>query len=98
MTPLPTSLLTARQRRIRKGFKYIALLMVLVLVPVAILWRNGLSLAAIVKLDPEVVKFFATLTGGAKLTVFVGIFVLLFKGLSAILPVAKSVGEFCKES
>jgi KAP-like P-loop domain-containing protein len=97
LNPLPSSLSTARQRRLRKGFKYFGLLSVIVLAYAAVSSRSGHTLAPVVGLNPEAVKSLTTLRGGASLTALMLALLLLFHVLAAILPVAKSVAEFAKD-
>jgi hypothetical protein len=95
--PLPSSLSTAKQRRIRKGLISFAILALIILACTAGSLRLGFSLSDVVKLSPEVIKSLTGLQGGAYATALVVTFLLLFKAALSILPVAKSVGEFVKD-
>jgi hypothetical protein len=97
LNPLPSTLSTARQRRMRKGLRYAALLALFVVACVAASLKLGFSLSDVVKLSPEVLRSLAKLPGGAYATALMVIVVLLFKSMVSILPVAKSVGEFVKD-
>jgi hypothetical protein len=97
LNPLPSTLSTARQRRIRKGLKYAALLVLFILACVAASLKLGFSLSDVVTLSPEVVRSLAKLPGGAYATALMLVVILLFKSLVGILPVAKSVGEFVRD-
>jgi len=97
VSPLPSSLSTARQRRLRKGYKYFGLLSMIGLAYAAVSTRSGHDVAAVVGLNPEAAKSLTTLRGGAYLTAILLAMLLLFHVLAAILPVAKSVAEFAKD-
>jgi hypothetical protein len=97
VNPLPSGLSTAGGRKFRKGFKYLATLVLLGLFCVIFL-QNGFVLRVAARLDPEVVRLLTTLKGStylAGVTIFA--LFILFKGLASILPVAKSVAEFAKD-
>jgi hypothetical protein len=95
--PLPASLSTARQRRVRKGLKYFLFFFVFVLAYVGASSRGGHSLAAVVSLNPEAVTFVTTLKGGWYVAAILLPLFLLYHAFVAILPVAKSVAEFAKD-
>jgi hypothetical protein len=94
---LPSSLSSAKQRRLRKGLKYLGLLTTVVGICALISIRSGVSLGDFTRLDPQVIQSITTRTGGATLLALLGTIVLLFKVVSALLPVAKSVGEFVRD-
>jgi KAP family P-loop domain len=95
--PLPSNLSTAGHRKFRKGLKYLLLLVFSLSVCTFVAWRVGHSLGEVAKLDPAVIKSLISLTGGAYLTAFALAAYLAFHFLAAVLPVAKSLGEFAKD-
>jgi hypothetical protein len=97
ISPLPSSLTGARWRRIRKGLYYFALLAVLLAACAAVSVRLGYSPTDLVKLDPQLIKSLVSLPGNAYAIAFVVALLIVFKAATAILPVAKSVGEFVRD-
>jgi len=95
--PLPSSLATARQRKLRKGMKYFSVLIMGVLACTFVSLRFGHSLPEVAKLDPAVVKSLTTLTGGAYLTALALATYLVFHAVAALWPMAKSVSEFARD-
>jgi hypothetical protein len=95
--PLPSSLSPAKSKSIRRGLLYLAFLTMIVAAYISVSLRLGYSLADIAKLDPRVIKSFTSLPGNAYAAVFIAFLVLLFQSATAILPVAKSVGEFVRD-
>ena len=96
-SPLPSTLASASSRKLRKGTKYLLLLATLIVAVLFISLRLGYTLSDVLKLDPRVVRSIATPSGGGYLGAVVVAAVLIFKVLSAVLPVAKSVGEFVRD-
>ena len=97
ISPLPTTLSSARSRRIRKGLLYLGVIFIVLLASsIAAFWL-GYGPADLLKLDPRAIKSIATLQGGAYVTALVAGLILLFKAAAAVLPVAKSVGEFVRD-
>ena len=97
ISPLPASLTGARWRRVRRGLYYFALLVLLLFVCGTVSVRLGYSPGDIVKLDPRVIKSLVSLPGNAYVVTFVVALVIVFKAVTAFLPVAKSVGEFVRD-
>jgi hypothetical protein len=96
--PLPSSLAIAGGRKLRKGFKYFAGLVLIVLLFMVVSLRNGYGLAAVGRLNPGLVKILVALSGNVYLVVLTALaLIVAFKALAAILPAAKSVGEFAKD-
>lgn len=97
IAPLPSTVSSARDRRIRKGLKYFGLLLVLAAACIIVSLKLGSGLSDVVRLDPKVMKSLAGLQGGAYLAALVVAALLLFKTLVGILPVAKSVAAFVSD-
>jgi len=97
INPLPTTLSSARSKRIRKGLLYLGgIFVVLLACSITAFWL-GYGPADLLKLDPRAIKSIATIQGGAYVTALVTGLILLFKAAAAVLPVAKSVGEFVRD-
>jgi hypothetical protein len=95
--PLPSSLSTAGQRRLRRGFMYSTALTSILLLGMVVSLRNGYGASAAAKFDPELVRILTAFKGNTYLVGLVVATIFLFKAMAAILPVAKSVGEYVKD-
>ena len=95
--PLPTTLSSTRSKRLRKGFLYLGAISAIILACSITTFWFGYSPAELVKLDPRIFKSIATIRGGAYVGALLAGLILLFKAAAAILPVAKSVGEFVRD-
>jgi KAP family P-loop domain len=96
-SPLPSTLASASSKKMRKGMNYLLLLVTFIVAVFLISLRLGYSLSEVLKLDPRVVGSITTLPGGGYWGVVLVAAVLIFKSLGAVLPVAKSVGEFVRD-
>jgi len=98
VAPLSPSLCTVSERRLTRGFKYLGCFVLALFFLTVLALRNGYGLRAAGEMFPDEVKAIISLTGG---TYVAGLIVLtamvLFKILTVVLPVAKSVGEFAKD-
>jgi hypothetical protein len=97
LSPLPSPLLPARAKRVRKGSFYLALLLLAFTICVFIARRLGYGPSEIARLDPQVVRALISTVAGAYAVALVGASVLLFKAISTIFPVAKSVADFVRD-
>jgi TRAP-type C4-dicarboxylate transport system permease small subunit len=96
--PLPSILSTASERKLREGFKYLAVLVLMVLVCVVVLLRQGYGLRAAARLNPEVARILSALSGSIFLVVLTVLaLIILFRILATLLREAKSVGGFAKD-
>src|SRR5258705_1241990 len=81
----------------RKSMNYLLLLVTFIVAVFLISLRLGYTLSEVLKLDPRVVRSITTLPGGGYWGVVLVTAILIFKSLGAVLPVAKSVGEFVRD-
>ena len=99
VNPLPSILSTAGERKFRKTLKYLAALLVILLVCVVVLVRNGHGLATAAKLNPELLRILNVLSGSSYLVWLIALaLIVVYKILATALRAAKSVGEFAKDS
>jgi hypothetical protein len=96
VNPLPTTLSSARSKPLRKSLLYLGIMSTILLACAIAAFQLGYSPAELLKLDPRAIKSIATIQGGAYVTALLAGLILLFKAAAAIMPVAKSVGEFVR--
>lgn len=97
---LPTTLCSARQKRIRAAFRVafgIAVAIVAISILAGVVETLGPGISNFVKLSPQVNESIARLRGGSHLASIVVALVVVFYLLKHVFPVAKSLGEFVKD-
>lgn len=96
--PLPSILSTAGEKKFRKGLKYSAAFVVIVLFCVVVLLRNGHGLTTAGRLNPEILRILNVLSGIPYLVVLIALaLIVLFQILVTTLRAAKSVGDFAAD-
>ena len=96
LNPLPSSLATAGQKKLRKGIRYAAALVAVVAFLIFVSWFSTLTLGVPVGLPANHV-IFPRLSGIAFLVGLIALAIVLHQLLAAILPAARSVGEFARD-
>jgi len=96
--PLPSILSTAAEKKFRKGLKYSAAFVVIVLFCVVVLLRNGHGLIMAGRLNPEILRILNVLSGIPYLVVLIALALIVLLQISVTtLRAAKSVGDFAMD-